>query len=115
VPTPSKGKYLKLGGNDWIMINQFFPKPVVKVSSDMVRLYTHYSTAAVFIKTHALNPDNDVKELIDDFTQSLRRTKKLKGTAEKLNSDKREQIVSKYNLPEYINNDIFQNLEIKGK
>jgi len=113
VPIPSKGKYLKLGGNDWIMINQFFPKPVVKTDANTVKMYTHYSTAAVFLKTHALNAENDIKELIDDFSSSLKRTKKLKVKPQKLESDEANKIIQKYNLPDYINPDIFTKLEIK--
>jgi hypothetical protein len=113
VPIPSKGKYLKLGGNDWIMINQFFPKPVVKVAPEMVRIYTHYNTAAVFIKTHALNGDDDINDLIDGFSQSLKRTKKLKKKPEVLNNDEAIELIQKYNLPDFINPEIFVNLEIK--
>jgi len=113
VPIPSKGKYLKLGGNDWIMLNQFFPKPVVKTGPEMVKLYTHYNTLSVFIKTHSLNADNDVKELVDNFGQSLKRTKKLNKKPEKLSSEKAQYIIDKYNLPGFINNDVFVNLEIK--
>jgi len=113
VPTPSKGKYLKLGGNDWIMINQFFPKPVIKVAPQMVRLYTHYGTAAVILKTHALNENEGMGELLDNFGQSLKRTKKLKKNPEKLSDEKIENIKQKYNLPDFINSDIFTNFEIK--
>lgn len=113
VPIPSKGKYLKLGGNDWIMINQFFPKPVVKVAPEMVRVYTHYSTASVFIKTHALNGDKDIKELVDNFAQSLKRTKKLTKKPEALGKERGQLIIEKYNLPEFINTDVFVNMEIK--
>jgi hypothetical protein len=113
VPIPSKGKYLKLGGNDWIMINQFFPKPVVKTGPETVKLYTHYNTLSVFIKTHSLNAENDVKELVDNFGQSLKRTKKLNKKPEKLSPEKAQEIIKKYNLPDFMNNDVFVNLEIK--
>jgi len=113
VPIPSKGKYLKLGGNDWIMINQFFPKPVVKVAPEMVRIYTHYNTAAVFIKTHALNGEEDIKELVENFGHSLKRTKKLKKKPDTLLPQEAKALIEKYNLPEFINSDVFINLEIK--
>jgi len=113
VPIPSKGKYIKLGGNDWIMINQFFPKPVIKVAPEMVRVYTHYNTAAIFIKTHALNSDNDIKDLINNFGSSLKRTKKLKSKPEPLANEKSQYIIDKYNLPEFINPEVFVNMEIK--
>jgi hypothetical protein len=113
VPIPSKGKYLNLGGNDWIMINQFFPKPVIKVAPQMVRLYTHYGTAAVILKTHALNENEGLSEMVDNFGQSLKRTKKLKKAQEKMTPEKIDNIVQKYNLPEFINSNIFTNFEIK--
>ncbi len=113
VPTPSKGKYLKLGGNDWIMINQFFPKPVIKIGPELVRLYTHYGTLSVSIKTHALNPNQDVKELLQNFGNSLKRTKKLVRKPEVISEEKCKNIIDKYNLPDNINSDIFVNLEIK--
>ena len=113
VPVPAKGKYLKLGGNDYIMINQFSPKPVVKVSADTVRLYTHYSTAAVSLKTHSLNADQDVKQLIDGFATDLKRSKKLNKPPEKMEASKVQAIVEKYDLPDFINNEVFVNLEIK--
>jgi len=114
VPVPSKGKYIKLGGNDWIMINQFFPKPVIKIAPEMVRIYTHYNTASVFIKTHALNSDQDIKELVNNFGQSLKRTKKLKTPLETLEKEKAQQIIEKYNLPQYLNTEIFINFETKA-
>jgi len=113
VPIPSKGKYLKLGGNDWIMINQFFPKPVIKVAPQTVRLYTHYGTAAVILKTHVFNENEGVKDLLNNFEQSLKRTKKLKKAPEKISEEKINNIKEKYNLPEFINSDIFTNIEIK--
>ena len=113
VPVPSKGKYLKLGGNEYIMISQFFPKPVVKVAADMVRVYTHFSTAAVFIKTHSFNANNDVKGVIDDFGRSLKRNKKLKGELNKMTPEEAQEIIHKYDLPDFLPNDIFVNMTIK--
>jgi len=113
VPVPSKGKYLKLGGNDWIMINQFFPKPVVKTDANTVKVYTHYSTASVFLKTHSLNEENDIKELVADFTMNLKRTKKLKNIPEKISNEKQQEIIDKYGLPTFINSGIFTKIETK--
>jgi len=114
VPIPSKGKYLKLGGNDYIMINQFFPKPVIKVSPKMVRVYTQYSTAALHIKHHAINDAQGVKELMHNFGLMLKKTKKLKKAPEILDNEKIQEIIDKYELPETINTDIFANIEIKA-
>lgn len=113
VPIPSKGKYIKLGGNDYIMINQFFPKPVVKVSPKLVRLYTQFSTATVSIKHHSLNEEQDIKDIIETFSNNLKRNKKLKKAPEVLSEEKKQQIINKYNLPEFINDGIFVNLEVK--
>jgi hypothetical protein len=114
VPIPSKGKYLKLGGNDYIMINQFFPKPVIKVSPKMVRVYTQYSTAALHIKHHAINDAEGIKDLMHNFGLMLKKTKKLKKAPEILDNEKIQEIIDKYELPENINTDIFANIEIKA-
>jgi len=113
VPIPSKGKYLKLGGNDYIMINQFFSKPVIKVSPKMVRVYTQFSTATVHLKHHSLNEEQDIKEMIETFSNSLKRNKKLKKNPEVLEKEKVQSIIEKYQLPEFINEGLFVNLEIK--
>ncbi len=115
VPIPSKGKYLKVGGNDYIMTNQFFSKPVIKISPKMVRVYTHYSTAAVTLKHHALNDSEGVDTMMESLSDTLKFGKKLKKKPEILEKDQIVDIINKYELPEFINTDIFVNLEIKSE
>ncbi len=113
VPIPSQGKYLKVGGNDYIMINQFYSKPVVKVSPKMVRVYTHYSTCAISLKHHAINDIDGVEAMIAELAMTLKQGKKLKSAPKILNKEEIQELKKKYDLSEYMNNDIFVNLEIK--
>lgn len=55
IPFPVEGKYLKIGGNDYVMVNQLFNKPVQKVNAHLARLYTHYNTTSVTLKNSKLN------------------------------------------------------------
>jgi len=112
VPIPSKGKYLKINGTDWIMINQFHSKPVVKVSPRMVKVYTQFSTCAITIKQHALTDSDGLEALTDTMSSMLKHSKKLLQM-EKLSNKNTEDILQKYNLPENIDTGIFINFEIK--
>jgi len=115
VPALSLGKYLKLGGNDWIMINQFAPKPIVKVNAKMVRVYTQFSTAAVHIKHHSLNENEDISEIFDSFGLNLKRSKKLKKPVEVMSPKDITRVIDKYQLPEFINPGLFVNMDIHQK
>ena len=68
VPYPIEGKYIKFGGNDYVMVNQLFNKPIQKVNNQLVRLYTHYNTTSVSLKNSKFNGvyglDNLEKEII---------------------------------------------------
>ena len=55
VPYPIEGKYLKIGGNDYVMVNQLFNKPIQKVNNQLVRLYTHYNTSSITLKNSKFN------------------------------------------------------------
>ena len=50
VPYPIEGKYIKYGGNDYLMVNQLFNQPIQKVNNNLARLYTHYNTTSVSLK-----------------------------------------------------------------
>jgi hypothetical protein len=113
VPIPSKGKYLKVGGNDYIMINQFYSKPVIKVSPKRVRLYTQFATCSVHLKHHALNDEDGVKETLYNMELQLKHAKKLKAKPTKLDNDTIEDIKAKWDLPDNIDSGLFVNLEIK--
>jgi len=113
VPIPSKGKYLKVGGNDYIMINQFFPKPVIKVSPKRVRVFTHFATCSIHLKHHAINDTQNIDAMIESMADTLKYGKKLKSKPQKLDKEKIVKLKDKYDLPDYMNSDIFVNLEIK--
>jgi len=75
VPYPTKGKYLKLNGVNYIMANQFFSKPILKIKPNLVRLYTQYSTFSVTLKTHAINEIDDIEKI---FKNLLKEDKRIK-------------------------------------
>ncbi len=114
VPIPSLGKYLKVNGDSYIMVNQFYSKPVIKISPKMVRVYTHYSTCAIKLKHHALDDDKGVDAMLEKFGDTLKHGKKLKSKPVILDKEQVVALKDKYDLPEYMNNDIFVNIEIKN-
>ncbi len=114
VPVPSKGKYLKVGGNDYIMTNQLFSKPVVKVDPKRVRVYTHYSTCSIHLKHHAINDEQGIDALMESVADTLKYGKKLIKKPEILTKEEVVELKNKYDLPDIMNNDIFVNLEIKS-
>lgn len=72
VPYPVEGKYLKIGGNDYIMVNQLFNKPIQKVNSHLARLYTHYNTTSVSLKNSKFNNKLGLPEIEKEFNASLK-------------------------------------------
>jgi len=114
VPIPSKGKYLKVGGNDYIMINQLFSKPVVKVDPKRVRVYTHYSTCSIHLKHHAINDDKGVDAMMESVADTLKYGKKLIKKPTILTKEEVVDLKARYDLPEFLNPDIFVNLDIKS-
>jgi len=66
VPYPIKGKYLKMDGVNYIMINQFFPKPLLKIQPNLVRLYTQFSTFSVTLNSHKFNGNDDLDHVLDE-------------------------------------------------
>ncbi len=114
VPIPSKGKYLKVGGNSYIMTNQLFSKPVVKVNPKTVRLYTHYSTCAIHLKHHAINDEQGVDAMMESVADTLKYGKKLVRKPEIMTKEEIIDMKAKYDLPEFMNPDIFVNLSIKS-
>ncbi len=77
VPTPVNGKYIKLGGNNYILINQLFPSPLQKISPNLVRFYTHFSVASLSVKNSILTASNGFKELEEKFVTQLKAVKKI--------------------------------------
>lgn len=70
VPAPIDDKYIKIGGNNYIMIQQLFPKPIQKVSNTVARLYTHYNTTSVILKGSTLET-KDFKAIEKEFIDGL--------------------------------------------
>jgi len=93
VPYPIKGKYFKIDGVNYIMINQFFPKPLLKVKPNMVRLYTHFSTFTVWLTTHIINETQDIDEFINILLK-LNKHAKLNF----IEKDKLDKIVDEFDL-----------------
>ena len=100
VPYPIKGKYFKIDGVNYIMINQFFPKPLLKVKPNMVRLYTHYSTFTVWLTTHLINETSDIDEFINVLIKLNKKTK-----VSFIENDKLNKIIDEFNLTN-INKDL---------
>ena len=65
VPYPVKNKYIKMDGNTYIMLNQFFPKPIVKIKPNLTRLYTHYNTSTMTLNTHVYNEKTGMDNVLN--------------------------------------------------
>ena len=107
VPYPIKGKYFKIDGVNYIMINQFFPKPLLKVKPNMVRLYTHYSTFTVWLTTHLINETQDIDEFVNVL---IKLSKKAKISF--IENDKLSKIVEDFGLEKVNINLISKKIEI---
>ncbi len=97
VPYPVKNKYFKLDSNTYIMINQFFSKPVMKVKPNMVRLYTHYSTLSVSLKNHKFSETQGIESLFKEISKLLKAKVVWYNISEKSNLD---LIKEKFDLPD---------------
>jgi len=113
VPYPSHGKYIKLDSNKYIMINQLFPYPILKIQPNTVRIYTHFSTAAVELKGSNVNlGTNDLNRIKDTFLINLTEAK-CKVKTNDLDDQKVQYLKDKYNLPPDLNDKLFTNIEIR--
>lgn len=72
VPFPVEGKYIKYGGNDYVMVNQLFNKPIQKVNAHLARLYTHYNTTSVSLKNSKLNGSYGLSNIEKETVVSLK-------------------------------------------
>ena len=68
IPALVNEKYNRLGGNNYIMAHQLYPKPIQKVNNTTARLYTHYNTTSVILKGSKLDNKNilDIEQKIFD-------------------------------------------------
>jgi len=111
VPYPVNGKYMKLDGINYIMSNQFFPRPILKTDPDKVKIYTHFGTAAVELKGTNLSKTSDFDRLQQEFLKILTELKVLQGT-KNLSTEEVELLKEEFNIPD-INPKLIFNLETK--
>ena len=97
VPYPVKNKYFKLDGNTYIMINQFFSKPIMKVKPNLVRLYTHYSTLTVSLKNHKLSETQSLDNIFKEISKLLKA--KITWNSSKNIENGLSTICEKFDLP----------------
>lgn len=98
VPAPIDDKYIKIGGNNYIMIQQLFPKPIQKVSNTVARLYTHYNTTSVILKGSTLET-KDFKVIEKEFIDRLVQSKLLqKANIQELDTKTKEKLLE-YGCP----------------
>ena len=96
VPYVVQDKYVKIGGNNYIMINQLFPKPIQKIAPNLVRFYTHYSVCSVTLKSTKLNNGVSYNEIEDEIINILQGSKRIKF--EIIPDDKKQQLSDKYSI-----------------
>ena len=96
-PVVVNDKYVKLGGNNYIMISQLFPQPIVKVQSNLVRLFTNFSISHVELKNTKLNAKTDFKEVEQTLVNQLKALGKVKQD-ESFSNKSKDEIGSKYGI-----------------
>lgn len=112
VPVPQNDKYFKLNGQQYILINQIYPKPIIKVNQHLARLHTmHTNTAAFEIKKSKLD-NEDYKYLEKDFIAELLKDKNTK--IQEFDNDIKDRTIEKYNLPLDFINFQYSIIETKG-
>lgn len=70
IPAPVDDKYLRISGNNYIMIQQLFPQPIQKISNTLCRLYTHYNVTSINLKGSKLE-NKDFLEIEKSFIEQL--------------------------------------------
>lgn len=98
VPIPVQGKYIKIGGNNYILINQLFPKPIQKVAPNLVRFYTHYSTSSLTLKNTKLTAGNSFIQIEDAFVTKLKSINAIE--LKNFDNSTKDDIVETYGLPD---------------
>ena len=96
-PVVVNDKYVKIGGNNYIMISQMFPQPIVKVQSNLVRLFTNFSISHVELKNTKLNAKTDFAEVEKTLVDQLKVLGKVKQD-ESFSNKSKDEIGSKYGL-----------------
>lgn len=96
IPIPVQEKYIKIGGNNFILINQLFPKPIQKVAPNLVRFYTHYSTASLSLKNTKLTAQNSFIDIEEKFVTQLKSIGAV--SLENFDNTTKDNLVLKYGL-----------------
>ena len=96
-PVVVNDKYVKIGGNNYIMISQMFPQPIVKVQSNLVRLFTNFSISHVELKNTKLNAKTDFAEVEKTLVDQLKVLGKVKQD-ESFSNKSKDEIGSKYGI-----------------
>ena len=94
VPYPSDEKYIKFGGNEYIIVNQLFNKPIQKINDQLVRLYTHYNTTSVTLKNSKLGIYN-VNTIEKEFANGVKNLSpklKTKMTTENMSTKTKDNL-----------------------
>ena len=99
VPAPIDEKYLKVGGNNYIMIQQLFPQPIQKVSNTTARLYTHYNTTSVILKGSVLE-SKDFKNIEKEFIDNLVSSKTItRSKVQEITQATKTKLIEEYGCP----------------
>ena len=98
VPYPIHDKYLKFGSNTYIMINQLFIKPLIKINPNTVRFYSFFGTITVKLKTHTFNELNDFDKIIDKLQKISKSKKLIFNYYEENERQKVNLLLEKYNI-----------------
>jgi len=98
-PVVVNDKYVKLGGNNYIMISQMFPQPIVKVQPNLIRLFTNFSISHVELKNTKLNAKMNFKDVEQTLVNNLKALGKVKKDESFSNASKND-IGNKYGIPD---------------
>ena len=79
------------------MISQMFPQPIVKVQSNLVRLFTNFSISHVELKNTKLNAKTDFAEVEKTLVDQLKVLGKVKQD-ESFSNKSKDEIGSKYGI-----------------
>ncbi len=98
-PIVVQGKYTKIGGNNYIMINQLFSAPISKISPVLARFYSHFGVTSLELKNTRLTANKDFEEVEEKFITEMKSVDMIKQDDLKVFDNKRkDEIVDKYNL-----------------
>ena len=99
LPKFINGRFMKIGGNKKIMVNQIIPLPIIKTAPDTVQIATNYKKT--FITRFGQNISPKVIELYKKFSQLSSNKVKLemgsaKGNSAYITTIEYDEVASKY-------------------